>query len=126
MTKVGRPTKYKSSMCKTVIELMSEGASKTEVCAELNICFDTLARWQNPKCDDFILEFSDAIKHGQRLSEAWWQRQGRKNLENKEFSPTLWYMNMKNRFGWRDKQDITSDGEKMNGLVVYLPEEGKE
>ncbi len=101
----GRPTKYKPEMCQVVIDMMKEGASKTEVAAELDIVWDTLARWQVE-----IAEFSEAIKKGEKLSEAWWLRKGRVNLENKDFSPTLWYMNMKNRHGWSDKQETVHSG----------------
>ncbi|MEE9351532.1 MAG: hypothetical protein V3U78_04675 [Thiotrichaceae bacterium] len=99
----GRPTKYRSEMCQVVIDLMSDGASKEEVCAELDITFDTLANWQKPENN---LEFSEAITQGERLSRAWWLKHGRKNLENKSFNERLWFMNMKNRHGWADKQSL--------------------
>lgn len=103
----GRPTKYKPAMCDVVVELMKKGASKFEVAAELGVCMDTITEWQKPKNNK---AFSAAIKKGEQLSRAWWEKNGRINLENKEFSSTLWYMNMKNRFGWADKQENTHSG----------------
>lgn len=103
---MARPTKYLPEMCQKVVELMSEGASKAEVAHELGITRETLHDWTNNN-----QEFSYAIKEGEAASEAWWLKKGRTNLENKDFSYTGWYMNMKNRHGWKDKQDITSNGE---------------
>lgn len=102
MSEVGRPSKYKPEMCDQVIALMSEGASLVEVAAEIGICEDTLHEWKKTNSD-----FSESIKRGIQLSKSWWERKGRTSLENKEFSYTGWYMNMKNRFGWSDKQEIT-------------------
>ncbi len=98
---MARPTKYDPKMCGQVIELMRDGASLSEVALELGICRDTLYEWK--KVSE---EFSDTIKRGTELSEAWWLREGRINLENPKFSATLWYMNMKNRHGWRDKNEL--------------------
>ncbi len=82
-----------------IISMMSEGASLTEVRAKLNLCgTDTYARFKK-EYEGFRL----AIKKGEYLSRAWWLEKGRINLENSKFSATLWYMNMKNRFGWHDK-----------------------
>lgn len=103
---VGRPTKYIPSMCKVAIDLMSEGASLAEVAAEIDVCEDTIQEWKRKSGDYFIEEFSEAIKQGIRKSKAWWEKHGRKNLDNKEFNSTLWYMNMKNRFKWADNQNI--------------------
>lgn len=104
----GRPSKYQGTMPSKLIELMQKGASKAEVAADLGISRDTLHEWEK---DPNKPEFSDAIKRGEELSQAWWMRMGRENLQNKDFSATLWYMNMKNRFGWRDKQEVSgTDG----------------
>jgi hypothetical protein len=103
---MARPTKYKSEYCEKVIELMAEGASKTEVCAEIGICYDTFLDWQKAN-----KEFSESVKRGDKLSEAWWLKSGRLNLENNKFSYTGWYMNMKNRHGWKDKQEVEQSGE---------------
>jgi len=102
---MGRPTKYKPEMCETVIELMREGASQEEVIGSLDISKDTYYRWREEH-----EEFSDAIKRGVRLSQTWWERQGRISLKDREFNYTGWYMNMKNRFKWADKQEVKNEG----------------
>jgi hypothetical protein len=106
MAKVGRPTKYKPEMCDTVIQLMGEGASHIEVMAEIGIWEDTFYRWKREN-----KEFSEAIKKGEQLSAAWWERKGRVNLENGQFNYTGWYMNMKNRHGWADKKEVKNTGD---------------
>ena len=114
----GRPTKYKKAYCKTLVDLMKEGASLTEVCAHLDITRQTLHNWcdQNP-------EFLDAKKKGEALSAAWWEHQARTNLKDKSFNAALWYMNMKNRFGWSDRQqvDVTSTGKPVTGFFFDKP-----
>jgi hypothetical protein len=111
-------TKYNPEMCKKVIELMSEGASLCEVAAKLGICEDEIDEWKEK-----MPEFSDAIKKGKLLSQVWWEKQGRLNLANKHFNYTLWYANMKNRFGWSDKKDVQLDNipERKTG-VILLPQ----
>ena len=107
----GRPKKTTKDFPKdwkeTVIKEMSEGASQEEIQGILDISDKTLVRLMK---DD--KEFLRTIKRGRRLSKTWWMKKGRNNLENKEFSAVLWYMNMKNRFGWADKKmvDLTSGG----------------
>ena len=64
---MARPTKYKPSMCKVVIDLMQEGASQQEVLAVLDISNDTFYIWKKEN-----EEFSETIKRGIQLSQGWW------------------------------------------------------
>lgn len=98
-----------------IINLYSEGGSDVEVKALIHSWRDTFSndlwsRWMEEEPD-----FSKTIKRGRELCAAWWEHIGRKNLKDREFSYTGWYMNMKNRFGWADNQktDITTGGDKI-------------
>lgn len=112
MAKVGRPKAeldLPEGWQDEIISLYSEGASDVEVKALIigwrgSISQDLWERWMKEET-----EFSVTIKRGKALSAAWWERVGRKQLTNKEFSYTGWYMNMKNRFGWADKVEQTSE-----------------
>ncbi len=64
----GKPTKYKSEMCITAIDMMRMRASKVEVAAILDINRDTLFSWINDN-----KKLSDAIKEGETLCQAWWE-----------------------------------------------------
>lgn len=89
-----------------VLEDYRTGASDVEIYASyLDICHETFTRLLNEDS-----EFSETIKKGRKLSEAWWVANGRINLKDKDFNYTGWYMNMKNRFKWADKQDTTLQG----------------
>ena len=77
-------------MLPKIIKLMSEGASLNEVAADLGISKDTLHEWKRPDSPVYKEDFAGTISSGVALSEAWWERQGRTNLTNKEFNYTGW------------------------------------
>lgn len=104
-----------------VISLYEEGASDVEIKAHIYRIRGSFSNdlWDRWKRDEE--EFSETIKAGKILSEAWWAGKGRKNLDNKEFNFTGWYMNMKNRFGWSDKQEVdhrSGDGSMSPKTVI--------
>lgn len=103
-----------------VLKLYSEGASDIEIKAFFH---NDLGTFSNDLWDRWMKEekeFSETIKKGRQLSECWWEFKGRSNLENKDFNYVGWYMNMKNRFRWSDKHDITSGGESIHNITVNL------
>lgn len=84
------------------VEMGSEGCSDVEIRAEFGISDDLWYRWIEE--DD---EFSRTYKKAKAACHAKWEQMGRKMAFGQaEGNPATWIFNMKNRFGWRDKQDI--------------------
>lgn len=93
-----------------ILALYEVGASDVEIKAFI---YSKRGSFSNDLWDRWMKEeeqFSETIKVGKMLSEAAWTKQGRENLKVKEFNYVGWYMNMKNRFGWADKQEIAGPG----------------
>lgn len=96
-----------------ILDLYKEGASDVEVKA---LIYQWRGSFSNDLWERWVKEepqFSETIKTGRLLSEAWWNKLGRVNLKDKDFSYTGWYMQMKNRFSWTDRNDHTTAGEKL-------------
>lgn len=87
-----------------LIEEYKAGASDVEVAACLNITMDTFNK--NYKEVPLFRQLTDL---GRMLSTAWWYKQGRINLNNKAFNNMLWIFNMKNRQGWAEKTESTTN-----------------
>lgn len=99
-----------------MLALYIEGGSDAEVKHALGVSNDLFARWLLDEP-----EFAEAVKDGRAASEAWWSALGRKGASGKaEINPTVWIFNMKNRFHWRDKQEVSGpDGGPIAGKVVF-------
>jgi hypothetical protein len=100
----GRPTAYRPEFCEKAIEIMKEGGSRNSVAVACGVIAETIGEWEKK-----YLDFSEAMRIGQSLSEEWWEAHGRKNLHNKDFNTKLWDINMMNRFKWsrREQTDAT-------------------
>lgn len=118
--KVGRPKiglkNLPKGWKKTIIEAGTIGKGKIEFAVALGIGKSTLYKLLVDEP-----EFTETINVALEKSECWWREKGRKNIENKSFNSVLWYMNMKNRWHWSDKQEIGQPGSFSKQAI----EEGK-
>lgn len=111
---IGRPKEDLSSLpdgwYNIILSEYKDGASDEEIKAHI---YEWRGSFSNDLWDRWIKEedqFSETIKTGKILSAAWWYQNGRKNLWEKDFNYTGWYMQMKNRFGWKDKNETEITG----------------
>ena len=117
----GRPSKYDPSFCDTVLKAAEQGASKAEMALDLGIAYSTFDVWQNT-----IPEFSDAVKAAERISQGWWEKQGRLATFGAcdRYNATSYIFQMKNRFreDWRDKVENEHSGGVTVNIVTGLGE----
>ena len=66
--KIGRPTRYKPSMCDVVIEEGRLGKTRHQIAVALGIHYTTLLEYER-----LHLEFSAALKEAKQFSVAYWQ-----------------------------------------------------
>jgi hypothetical protein len=106
----GRPPKRKEDCLPTnwkeiIYDLSAQGCSDVEIRAKLCLAGGkfSLTVWNALKERD--QEFCEVIRNALILCQAWWEEQGRVNLGVKGFQTALWFINMKNRFGWTDNRE---------------------
>lgn len=91
--KVGRPSKYKPEYCERMLEMAAEGCGMAEYAAEFGIDRATLFDWR-----DQHEEFSTALTRAKILEQAWFEREARLNMKNKDFNANLWFRSALSRF----------------------------
>jgi len=116
---MGRPSKYKDDFCEQLIKHMSEGFSFESFGGKISVNQDTLYAWARTH-----QEFSDAKKEAFEKSRLFWETIGIKGAQGKIpfFNVTAWIFNMKNRFGWRDQLQLSSDDERGDRKIVLAYE----
>jgi hypothetical protein len=105
----GRPTKYKDSMCDTVLACGDEGGSVAEMAAACDVCVDTLYEWSK------VHEaFSEAFTRAQTKAEAFHAKRVREGLtlSPSEFqgAANLKYMAQRFQERWSEKRQVEHSG----------------
>jgi len=90
---VGRPTKYKPEYCERIIELGKQGYSYAEIAADLEVDKASLYDWAAAH-----EEFSTALRAAKTYEQAWFEREARSNMKNRDFNANLWYRSAASRF----------------------------
>lgn len=154
-SKGGRPSSFKPEYCDLLLDHMEKGYSFESFAGVVRKSKQTIYDWTEANA-----EFLDAKKVGLELSRLYWERKAidhmngvvskedvkliRGAIEDNQdtggpvtikidagyFNNTLWIFNMKNRFGWRDKQDIEHsgpDGKPLGAqnITVIIPDNGR-
>lgn len=103
---MGRKTKYQPETMPGLLEdYMAEGLSFEACCGELGVSKDTGYEWVKR-----YPEFAEAKLLGEARGQTFWERKAIKNLElgaDQKFNATVFVFTMKNRFGWRDRKEIS-------------------
>lgn len=86
----------------TILEQYGEGCSDMEVAKALGL---SMSQFKKMYASDEY--FRNTVDDGRGHALAWWMREGRTNLKNKQFNYTGWFQNMKNRYGWADKAEVS-------------------
>ena len=133
----GRPREYDPKLCDELIDHMSKGYSFETFGALVHHSKDTLYRWLKE-----YPEFSDAYEIARIKCQMFWERGGISGtfglrtktvidgkevvVDPKKFNASSWSFNMKNRFRWTDRQDLTTGDEKLPAPLIYKPEKKPE
>jgi hypothetical protein len=117
---VGRPTKYKPEYCERVIALGKEGYSHAELAADLEVDKASMYRWAEEHED-----FRTALHAAKTYEQAWFEREARSNMKNRDFNANLWYRSAASRF----REDYTERKETQltgaNGGAVQVETKSK-
>lgn len=120
---VGRPTKYDKKYCDVVIDYMERGYSKEACAGAIGISKQTLYDWAKK-----YPEFLDAISIGEARSQLFWESMAVDytvhSKNGKQINGQVYGLNMRNRFNWSDKKEITvEEKDKKKTFAFDLSEE---
>jgi hypothetical protein len=109
---------------KKITEAYDSGASDTEIMAIVSKMRGGFSKtlW-NAWLRDHP-EFVEVIENGRVLSQAWWEKKG-KSVSDRTFNSVLWYMNMKNRFGWSDEKGKDTQPVKIEMKIEMVDPKAK-
>jgi hypothetical protein len=99
----GCPTNYRPEYCEMLVEHMAKGYSFESFAGVVNVVFKTLYNWEKEHP-----EFLQAKQRAKAKCLMKWESIGIDNIISMpgiSLNPTVYRMNMINRFGWKDKAE---------------------
>jgi hypothetical protein len=116
MGEVGRNTKMTEDVVNRICEAISNGNTHKTACALAGISHTTFYRWIDENS-----EFSDSVKEAEATSEAFHVEQIRK-ASSSSWQASAWMLERRNNPEWgrKDKIDVTSKDEKIDGFKVVV------
>ena len=99
-----------------IISHMAQGLSKESFAGEIGVSKKTLYNWMEKNPD-----FLHAVHIGEEKSLLFWEKAGIRGMDlGKDFNAIVWKFNIANRFGWKEKADITSDDKPVVAGFTYV------
>lgn len=124
----GKPTVYKPEFIALVKEAGAQGASIKGMWAYLieqghKVALSTFMQWVTPKAPSFIPEFNAAVREGQALAQAKFEKIGiqASNGEIPKHAASTYQFLVKNRFK-QDYRDESFQNVQNSGTVKITPE----
>ena len=109
----GRPTDYRSEYCRQLEDHMTRGLSFASFGGVVGVAESTLHLWKQEH-----LEFSESERKGRTKSMLFWEEMGVVGTTSgNHFNAMSWKFNMQNRFGWKDRQDVTTNDQTLTVKV---------
>jgi hypothetical protein len=109
--KIGAPTIYKPEYCQAVIDHMSQGLSFETFGASIGVDRSITYEWAHRHP-----EFAEAKKRAFDLCQIFWEKVGIEGVwsdaRGKNLNTGVWVFNMKNRFRWTDRMEVSGDEAK--------------
>jgi hypothetical protein len=96
--------KYTPELAERFYRECCSGKSNKEIAAEMLVRAEIFNDWAN---DPDKPEFRDAYELGKQAQEAFWEQQGRINLDNPRFKESLYKFITGVRFNWSEKSEQT-------------------
>lgn len=107
------------SFRRNAMGMFAIGASEPEVQSKFGIAKKSWEEWVT-----LYPEFAEFVSVGLNRAQAWWELQARNYVSesSSKFNAALWFMNMKNRFGYKDQKELKIEERSLIGHVLLPPE----
>ena len=140
----GQPTKYRKEFCDWLIEHMSQGYSLESFVGALfkrgvRISRQSFYNWANKEHDSYQPDWAETLEIAKDCSLFWWETVGKDGLHGmsdlnsdgktiiRPLNTGVWALNMRNRFGYKDKIEVTTQGgDKPQKLVIQMSDDDEE